>query len=268
MCKIVLNDSDKRYKDITKNIAAQLKSVLGNLYGYFIDTGKRLIDYKAMKRSMNYIVYKDLSKKLSGFDPSTLKTDNEKKAFWINIYNGLIIHGVIELDIKDSVKEVLNFSARIGYNIGGAFISANDIEHGILRGHTPDTCRKSGPLSFFKKRPKLGVERFDSRIHFALVCASNSSPPVEFYDSDKIDEQLDAAARSFIRREGLSIDRKESVIYLLQIFKWYARDFGLNTDELLRYIFRYADESDREYYQKNRASLSIKYQPYNWNLNK
>nr|WP_302503984.1 DUF547 domain-containing protein [Geoalkalibacter halelectricus] len=56
-----------------------------------------------------------------------------KLAFWINLYNTLVIHGIIELDIKDSVKETRGFFSRIGYIIGGEVYTPNAIEHGILR---------------------------------------------------------------------------------------------------------------------------------------
>ena len=82
----------------------------------------------------------NLTKMLNNFSPSILKDDEEKKAFWTNIYNILIIHGVIELEVQRSVMEIVNFFRRIGYFIGGLFFSPDDIEHGILRSN------KSHPL--------------------------------------------------------------------------------------------------------------------------
>jgi hypothetical protein len=38
-----------------------------------------------------------------------LKTRDEQVAFWINMYNFIVIHGVVTLRIRDSVKEVRNF---------------------------------------------------------------------------------------------------------------------------------------------------------------
>jgi hypothetical protein len=60
-------------------------------------------------------------------DPSRLKTDPEKIAFWVNVYNTLVIHGVIELGITDSVKEVPFFFERMTYVIGGREYALNDI---------------------------------------------------------------------------------------------------------------------------------------------
>ena len=45
----------------------------------------------------------------------------------------IVINGVIELGIRNSVKEVPRFFRRIRYRIGEHHYSADDIEHGILR---------------------------------------------------------------------------------------------------------------------------------------
>ena len=42
-------------------------------------------------------------------DLNVLKVREEKIAFWINLYNVIVIHGVIELGIRDSVKRSEEF---------------------------------------------------------------------------------------------------------------------------------------------------------------
>jgi hypothetical protein len=46
----------------------------------------------------------------------------------------MVIHGVIELGITDSVKEVPFFFERMTYVIGGREYALNDIEHGRRQG--------------------------------------------------------------------------------------------------------------------------------------
>jgi hypothetical protein len=266
--KIVLNKAERKFSDTNKDIAVQLKIALNNLQGAFFDYAEGRVDYEALKNSDNYKDYEILSQKLNSFDVFSLKTDAEKKAFWINIYNILIIHGVIELDIKRSVKEVFNFFARIGYIIGGFFFSADDIEHGILRKRRPHPGTGLQQFSLFDKRKALCLDRFDPRIHFALVCASSSCPPIEFYDASKIDRQLDIAAKSFINRKGIILDVEKNTVYLSQIFQWYADDFDKNQSAVLKYILHYADEKMKQYVLGNINNIKVQYLPYDWNLNR
>jgi GH15 family glucan-1,4-alpha-glucosidase len=241
--KLLLNSSKEKTKEATQTIAADLKKTLNHLQGAFFDVESGKVNYEEMKKSGAYRKYVELSKKLSAFDLNTLKTDQKKKAFWINIYNILIIHGVIELEIQNSVKEVFNFFKRISYNIGGRNFTPDDIEHGILR-------------------------KLDPRVHFALVCASSSCPPIEFYDSEKIDKQLDLAARSFLNRRGAVLDRDKKTLFLSQIFMWFRNDFGKTDREAVKFILPYLREEDKNYIEKNLDSLRIDYLSYDWNLNR
>jgi GH15 family glucan-1,4-alpha-glucosidase len=267
--QITLNTDTEEPGRPAAGIDAELKKSLGRLQGAFFDTRQGRVDYGAMKISESFGQYRSLAAALRRFDPATLSTDGQKKAFWINIYNILIIHGVIALDIRRSVLEIINFFGRIGYEIGGAFFSPDDIEHGILRKNRPHPAFPLRPFGSSDPRLRLSVQEFDPRIHFALVCASSSCPPVEFYDPDMIDQQLDIAARSFINRRGMELDIERQEIRLSRIFQWYAGDFGKTQEELLGFIMRFAGDEARGairgYGEKNPR---IRYLPYNWDLNR
>ncbi|MCF6157850.1 MAG: DUF547 domain-containing protein [wastewater metagenome] len=265
---IVLNKTDTSFPDTSESIAKELKVTLNNLQGAFFDVMESKVNYEAMRRSEGYKKYTELVKKLNTFDPFKLKTDEEKKAFWINIYNILIIHGVIELDIEKSVKEVFRFFGRIGYAIGGFYFTPNDIEHGILRANRPEPTFKIKQFSWFDKRKALRVAKLDPRIHFALVCAASSCPPIEFYDPAQIDNQLDIAGRSFINRKGMVLDKDANTLQLSQIFKWFASDFGRTQQQVISYILNFTGEKVKEYILENIDTLKITYLPYNWNLNR
>lgn len=266
--RIVLNKTDKLFTNTTEAISKELKITLNNLQGGFFDVFESRVNYDAMRRSASYQEYLMLAGKLNAFDPFRLKTDGEKRAFWINIYNILIIHGVIELNIESSVKEVVNFFGRIGYFIGGFFFTPDDIEHGILRANSPRPVSKLKQFSWFDKRKALCVTKLDPRIHFALVCAASSCPPIEFYDPARIHEQLDVAGRSFVNRRGIVLDKNSNILYFSQIFKWYASDFGKTQQQVIHYILSFADEDVKDYVPENINNLRIRYLPYNWNLNK
>lgn len=263
-----LNKTTENHATPTPDIAAKLKVLLGNLQGSFFNITEGRVDYEIMRKSPGYKEYLNLAEKLNFFDLSILKTDDEKKSFWINMYNILIIHGVIELEARNSVKEIFNFFGRISYKINGLNFSANDIEHGILRKNKPHPVIPVRLFSRSDKRLKFAVDDFDPRIHFALVCASSSCPPIEFYDVSRIDQQLDIAGRSFINRRGVILDQRNSTLRLSQIFKWYSSDFGNSMLSVIKYIVAFADPKVRDFVLNNLAELQIKYLPYDWGLNK
>jgi len=262
-----LNEGPATIYKTDKEIAARLKQLLGTMQGAFFNTSSGRVDYDTMKASESFGDYLELAASLRSFHPASLKEDDEKKAFWINIYNILIIHGVIEFDIRSSVLEIFNFFGRIVYNIGGQLYTPDDIEHGILRKNSPHPAFLLKPFGALDKRREFMVETFDPRIHFALVCASSSCPPIEFYDANHIDSQLDIAARSFINRRGLEVDRENGVIRLSEIFKWYEKDFGRGKTGVIRYLARFLDGDTAGYLKENEHKLKIDYLPYNWNLN-
>ncbi len=265
--KAILNEKPVTFEGTDAEIAARLKRLLGKLQGAFFNSSMGKVNYRAMKQSDRFREYLNLAAGLSSFKPSSLRNDNEKKAFWINIYNILIIHGVIEFDIRNSILEIVNFFGRIGYRIGKNVFTPDDIEHGVLRRNSPHPAFLLRPFSPFDSRRPFMVKTFDPRIHFALVCASSSCPPIEFYDPAHLDEQLDIAARSYINRGGMSIDRENGTIHLSEIFKWYEKDFGRDRQELLTYLARYADKETGTFLEKKGEQLKIGYLPYNWNLN-
>ena len=250
-----------------QEIAVKLKQLLGRLQGAFFNNRTGRINYLAMKRSSRFAEYLTLASHLRSFDLSTLDTDERKKAFWINIYNILIIHGVIEFDIQHSVLDVANFFGRISYTIGGMDFTPDDIEHGILRKNKPIPLLPLQSFSLFDKRKVFMLEKLDPRIHFALVCASSSCPPIEFYDYRLIDRQLDVAARSFINRNGVDVQKSTMTIRLSKIFQWYERDFGSSRKEILFYLASFTDEDTERWIRMHADALKITYMPYNWNLN-
>lgn len=263
-----LNKMAEKHARPAADIAAKLKVLLSSLQGSFFNVTEGRVDYESMKKSAGYKEYLALAGKLDSFDLLFLKTDDDKKSFWINMYNIIIIHGVIELEVRNSVKEIFNFFGRISYKIGGMNFTPDDIEHGILRKNKPHPIIPLRAFSRSDKRLKFRVDNFDPRIHFALVCASSSCPPIEFYDASKMDQQLDIAGRSFINRKGLILDQRNNILYLSQIFKWYNPDFGNSMESAIKYIITFANRETRDYVLNNLTKLQIKYLPYDWGLNK
>ena len=177
---------------------------------------------------------------LTNFDLNSLSEENIKKAFWINLYNGLTNYFIISHKLKKSVWEIENFFSVLKVNIGGNDFSLDDIEHGILRRNGERKKGKSLQFETGDSRLKLMVKQFDPRIHFALNCGSVSCPPVAFYSAENIDQELSLAEEVFASQEFL-VDHSKREVNCSEIFIWYRGDFTqsyLNASELSGYDIR------------------------------
>ncbi len=265
----LLNDGQPPENANTEKIAADLKHRMNILRGAFFRVDEGRVAYEEMHESEAYRRYVACSYALKKFEPASLQTREEKLAFWINLYNVIVINGVIELGIRNSVKEVPRFFRRIRYRIGEHHYSADDIEHGILRDNHRLPHSLLRPFHSSDPRRRYALEEVDPRIHFALVCASVSCPPIEVYTSDNLDEELDISGRTFLNAGGVRIDRDAGKISLSRVFQWYGEDFGRSAAERLRLLAPYLyDEKDRKFIENRAETLNVSYQDYDWRLNR
>jgi len=265
---IILNDQEAETTGTEEPIDVALTVAMADLKTGFIDPEKGLVHYERIRDSQAFARYKSLANGLRSFDLRSLERREQRIAFWINIYNTAVIHGVIELGISRSVKEVPGFFHRITYRIGGYDFSLDEIEHGILRANRRPPYRLLRP--FGKKDPRLEfiVNPPDPRIHFALVCGARSCPPIGFYEAEQIEFQLELAAMSFINSPQVDIIPEEGILRMSMIFKWYKADFGGNERTLLETLLNYLDEGEKKnFIRENKDRIRIQYQPYDWNLN-
>ena len=219
------------------------------LMEYITPEGK--VDYETMKDSKTV---EDYVEWLKTFNPETLKTRNEKLAFWINTYNMITVCGVLRKLKEDpdfvekghkSYLQRVKFFWRTKYVIGGKKYSLYQIENKILR--------------------KMN----EPRIHFALNCASGSCPLLKdgLYSAENLDQELELATKIFIQSPtGVVIDREKNVMHMSQIFKWYKKDFEKAVGSVLEFVKKYLSKFDLEFIENN-PEIRISYQKYDWNLN-
>lgn len=153
-----------------------------------------------------------------------LKSDEEKKAFWINVYNGFSQMSLKEK--PDQFDDRSTFYKAKQVIIADKLFSFDEIEHGILR-----RSKIKWALGYLnnlfpsKTEKQLRVGKIDFRIHFALNCGAKSCPPIAFYDSDKLDVQLNLATSSYLVGE-VEYNSLSNTIYLPAIMNWFRQDFG------------------------------------------
>lgn len=161
--------------------------------------------------------------------PITQYPRDEQLAYWVNLYNALILQQVLKVYPVASVRDV---------DLSGAFftggpwaeklvtverraLSLNDIEHRILR-----------PIWQ------------DPRVHYVLNCAAMGCPHLApgALDAHRSEDQLEAAAAAFINHPR-SLQVRFGGLRISRIYVWYASDFGYGRAAVLKHLRRYATGS-------------------------
>jgi hypothetical protein len=195
---------------------------------------------------------------LAAIDPDAL-SPTDQLALWLNAYNAYTLKLIVDRQPATSIKEIGRGGIILGSIlkttawdirfavVGGKTHTLNEIEHEIIRRQ-------------FK----------DSRVHFALNCASGSCPLLrpEAYDAGKLDAQLEDQAQQFLGDNSRNrFDLATRTAWLSPIFSWYQKDFGADERTTLLAAARYAPEEARRAIEADPAAWRIKYLAYDWSLN-
>jgi len=245
-------------------------------YDSYSDVLKNYVDNDGF---VNYSALKDNADSLNKFidQIKTLDKTNfenwqeeEKIAFWINVYNAIALkivsdHYPIKPDFiqkmfypENSIRQINGSMNGIKFKVMGDKITLDKIEKSILI-----------------------KEYREPRVLVALVCAALGCPPLrnEPYNGDNLDYQLNDQARRFLAEPGnFRIDKKNSVVYLPAIFKTAGEhfvdeylpeekfeSFAKNDQAVLNFISSYLDKQQRQYLLD--YDFSINYIDFDWNLN-
>ena len=200
------------------------------------------VDYPAIAQDTRFLDYLAI---IDRVDPASLPPER-RLPFWINVYNAHAIAGVIGGATPETWGGKYRFFLSDKHAVGGQRINLYSLEHGIIL-----------PLS-------------EPRVHFALVCAAQSCPPLrsEAYRGGDLNAQLNAQARTFInnpQKNRFDIDTRTA--YLSKIFDWFADDFATeNGPPLLHYVANYVDNPALAKRLKT-EDWRIEYLDYDWATN-
>ncbi len=154
----------------------------------------------------------------------TLALDEQRKAFWINVYNGYIIS--ILKDDKDKFKDRGAFFGKKQITIAGNLLSFDDIENGMIRKSQYKFglgyVGKFFPPSFERH---LRVKHRDYRIHFAINCGAKSCPPVRVFHAKDVNKQLQNATKVYLTNYT-KYDKKKDEVTTSTLTSWFRGDFG------------------------------------------
>lgn len=206
-----------------------------------------------------------LADALARTDPHALPDELAKVAFWLNAYNGLMRHAVLALRPTGSVITNLLLFERVSYRVGGAVLSLNEIEHGVLRRNARALPFYRRPFSRGDGRRALMAARLDPRIHFALNCGAVSCPPIRAYAGSELDAQLALATTSYLAAHT-RVDVPGRRVTLSRLMKLYARDFGTRADAV-RFTARHLDgEAEARFLLEHAETVRVSFGPYDWTL--
>jgi Protein of unknown function, DUF547 len=162
---------------------------------------------------------------------------NDRIAFLINLYNYYTIVLIKQhYPLKTGIRDISSPWGKAFVPLFGKKVSLDHIEHDLLR--------------------KLFSE---PRIHFALVCASESCPALATfaYLGDSLEKQLNAQAESFLTNTSKNRVTRDTAYYS-QIFQWYGKDFEKKYGNYASYVSSILGIRPR---------AVAKFVPYDWSLN-
>ena len=262
-------NAERNFKEKARpasDLAKILQQKVLKMSDWYISEDGRGVDYKSCAKSQLFLEYRAIVNELQTVNLKKLTTQ-EAIAFWLNLYNALIIHANIVIGPPTNFMQRAKFFGSVSYLINGERYSLSFIEHAILRGNRKPPGAFSKLIS--KKDPRgMYVCNLDPRIHFALVCGAKSCPPIRVYEPDNLDMSLQWATEGFCADE-IQIDKKTNTITLSMIFRWYAPDFGRKPSNVLHWIVNYLPPDNKLALIQMlvEGNYKIKYSRYNWDSN-
>ncbi len=198
------------------------------------------------KGNVNYEGFKKDGNKLDAYVkslgenmPSASAGENERKAYWVNVYNAFTVKLIVDNLPVPSIKDINRGKPwdKKFIKIGSQTLDLNHVEHKILR-----------------------VKFNDPRIHAGINCASKSCPVLlnRAFTADNCDESLEMLMTNFVNdkeRNSISKDKVE----LSKIFRWFKSDFT-KEGSLIDYLNKYSKV-------KISPKAKVSYRTYIWTLN-
>ncbi|RXH70428.1 hypothetical protein DVH24_007684 [Malus domestica] len=230
--------SDSEPKPAAK-VGQRLTKIMSAILESYASDDRRHLDYIGISNSEEFRRYINLVQELHRVNLFELSKD-ERLAFFLNLYNAMVIHAVIRVGRPQGVIERRSFFSDFQYLVGGHPYSLSSIENGILRNNRRPPYSLGKPFGAGDNRTELACARVNPLIHFGLCNGTRSSPTVRFFSPQGVEAELRCAARDFFKSGGMEVNLEKRTVYLTQIIKWFDGDFG-QEKEILKWILNYLD---------------------------
>ncbi|CAH1451812.1 unnamed protein product [Lactuca virosa] len=194
--------------------------------------------------------YRVLVEQLERLNLSQMET-NAQTAFWINMYNSMIMHAYLAYGIPHSSLRRLALFHKAAYKISGHVISANAIEQAILRLRTPRVGKWLETIlstALWKKcgeerqriSTELGLENYQPLLCFALCTGTSSDPVLKVYTASNIKEELELAKREFL--ESNIMVKKSKKVLIPKLLERFGKEANICQEGLLKWIMENVDK--------------------------
>ena len=238
----------KRTETINNNYPKNFDfTAVDSFFKEYVKDGK--VDYKRVKDDNALAPYIE---QVKNFEPYGIEDDTERLAFWINAYNAFTIKLITNYYPVNSIMDIHGKAGQNPWDIefiemaGGRKFSLDEIEKEII-------------IPEFK----------EARIHYVLVCAAESCPPIiaEAYLPGNLHQLMDRQAERFLNNKNFNyLDKEDDELYLSMIFSWYGRDFRKSDGSVLSHVLKYLNNEDKNYIKEKDVD-DISFLDYNWELN-
>ncbi|BBN00291.1 hypothetical protein MPTK1_1g27890 [Marchantia polymorpha subsp. ruderalis] len=218
--------------------------------------------------------FRSMVEQLEKVDPGLMKHE-EKMAFWINVYNALMMHAYLAYGIPRSHLKRLSLVQKASYKVGPHSINAHMIEHCILgcRSRRPTQWLQTffSTASKFKsgdERKSYALDKVEPLVCFALCCGGRSDPAIRVYSAKHVRQELECARRDYLQA-SIGI-RSGSRVLLPRILEWYARECSIAHSNLLEWVCQFVSDKQQAAIKKFLSSKSqknaancVEWLPYN-----
>lgn len=164
-------------------------------------------------------------------------THQQKLAFWLNIYNTCIMHGILQHGLPSNSEKLLALKNKATINVSGQKFNALVIENFILR--QPSSVKEE----FWKcdvdveeqqVRSLYGLNSSEPNILFALCCGIRSSPALRIYKAERVMMDLEKAKLDYLQASLVVTSTRKLMIPSL--IHSNMHDFAKDIESLLRWI--------------------------------
>ncbi|XP_066914588.1 uncharacterized protein [Clytia hemisphaerica] len=267
-----INEGDSHEKlspHQASELGEELRQLILAIYNNHLSPDGKKVDYRSIAKDEKFKLYATKTAELQRVNVEEA-TREEKLAFFINIYNALVIHAFVVVGPPANLWQRYKFFNTVSYIIGGYTYSLNEIENGVLRSNRKPLGSFKKPFSKTDPRLKIALETCEPKVHFALVCGAKSCPPIKTYSAKEVDSLLKLSAESFLEGDGVEVDMKKREVRISPILKWYKEDFGSNKQEYVQYVRDNMGDCEKkrqidELLQSGNFKLG--YLKYDWSVN-
>ncbi|KAJ6237516.1 electron carrier/ protein disulfide oxidoreductase [Anaeramoeba flamelloides] len=203
---------------------------------------KQYINTESIFRSLSFKKFLVHCCELQNIDLSIITESNpdEKKSFFINLYNIMSIHYLIVNRPPSDARSLNLLKLDCKYKISGELWSLSEIYDHLLKLNTKNKKLKI-PKSKFPK--DLACSTTDPRIHFTLFTFNSQPINLKVYYPESLNSKLHLETINYLN-SYLKLEHTKQMIILPQIFNLCSRDFGTSPSQILFWIRNFLQIKD------------------------